>query len=262
MAFWGWVFLGSTLWVLTVRRDEFGAPEGGILSEMGAAYKEMVLVVQLPSVRLLTLVLLTCKAPLAAFDALIPFELLNEPIKVPKEHLATLTTIMLPVGMLTQAYVSNLFADSKPMSIWLLSYKARLAIGVALVGFVVALRMQTSGGGAIAGYMYAFGLVIMVASSMVSSAMFVAQMAFYNRVSDQRIGGTYMTMLNTFSNLGGQWPGTVVLALKGFIEKSPGLDSFTLCCGISAVLGGVWLLLMAPLVTNLQERPIKAWHAS
>ena len=37
-----------------------------------------------------------------------------------------------------------------------------------------------------------------------------------------RIGGTYLTMLNTLANLGAQWPGTVVLALKGAIEKRPG----------------------------------------
>ena len=107
MAFWGWVFLASTIWVLTVRRDEHTKPEAGVLLEMVGAYKEMVMVLRLPSVQLLTLVLLTCKAPLAAFDSLISFELLAAPIKVPKEHLAALATIMLPVGMLAQAYVSK-----------------------------------------------------------------------------------------------------------------------------------------------------------
>ena len=32
--------------------------------------------------------------------------------------------------------------------------------------------------------------------------MFVAEMAFHAKVSDPRIGGTYMTLLNTVSNLG------------------------------------------------------------
>ena len=40
---------------------------------------------------------------------------------------------------------------------------------------------------------------------------FVAQMAFYNRISDPAIGGTYLTMLNTLANLGGQWPGTAAV---------------------------------------------------
>lgn len=30
-------------------------------------------------------------------------------------------------------------------------------------------------------------------------------MAFFAKVSDTRIGGTYMTLLNTLANLGNQW---------------------------------------------------------
>ena len=41
--------------------------------------------------------------------------------------------------------------------------------------------------------------------------MFVAVMAFFARVSDPAVGGTYMTLLNTLSNLGGNWPGTLAL---------------------------------------------------
>jgi PAT family acetyl-CoA transporter-like MFS transporter 1 len=32
--------------------------------------------------------------------------------------------------------------------------------------------------------------------------MFVSQMAFFATVSDPKIGGTYMTLLNTLTNLG------------------------------------------------------------
>ena len=39
--------------------------------------------------------------------------------------------------------------------------------------------------------------------------MYVAIMAFNAKVSDPLIGGTYMTLLNTVSNLGGNWPSTV-----------------------------------------------------
>ena len=41
--------------------------------------------------------------------------------------------------------------------------------------------------------------------------MFVAIMAFFAKVSDPVIGGTYMTLLNTISNLGGNWPATLML---------------------------------------------------
>lgn len=36
--------------------------------------------------------------------------------------------------------------------------------------------------------------------------MFVSVMAFFARISDPSVGGTYMTLLNTVTNLGGNWP--------------------------------------------------------
>lgn len=39
------------------------------------------------------------------------------------------------------------------------------------------------------------------------------QGAFFARVSDVAIGGTYLTLLNTFSNFGGTWPKIFVLQL-------------------------------------------------
>ena len=43
--------------------------------------------------------------------------------------------------------------------------------------------------------------------------MFVSCMAFYARVSDPVVGGTYMTLLNTITNLGGNWPSALALWL-------------------------------------------------
>ncbi|MGH0140292.1 UNVERIFIED_CONTAM: hypothetical protein FKN15_046073 [Acipenser sinensis] len=44
-------------------------------------------------------------------------------------------------------------------------------------------------------------------------SMYVAVMAFHAKVSDPLIGGTYMTLLNTVTNLGGNWPSTLALWL-------------------------------------------------
>lgn len=38
-------------------------------------------------------------------------------------------------------------------------------------------------------------------------------MAFFARISDPLVGGTYMTLLNTVTNLGGNWPATLSLWL-------------------------------------------------
>lgn len=44
-----------------------------------------------------------------------------------------------------------------------------------------------------------------VMHEVASNCMFVAQMAFFSRVSDPVIGGSYMTLLNTIANVGSRW---------------------------------------------------------
>ena len=51
--------------------------------------------------------------------------------------------------------------------------------------------------------------------------MFVSGMAFNAKISDPLIGGTYMTLLNTVSNLGGVWPSSLSLwAVDGLTWKT------------------------------------------
>ena len=42
-------------------------------------------------------------------------------------------------------------------------------------------------------------------------------MAFFARISDPAIGGTYMTFLNTLSNLGNMWPNSFTLWFVDFL---------------------------------------------
>jgi hypothetical protein len=44
-------------------------------------------------------------------------------------------------------------------------------------------------------------------------------MAFNAQISDPKIGGTYMTLLNTLGNLGGNWPATLVLSITDFFNR-------------------------------------------
>lgn len=60
--------------------------------------------------------------------------------------------------------------------------------------------------------------------------MFIAVLAFFSRISDPRFGGTYMTLLNTLSNLGTIWCGFLVLGVVDFLTlKECTLDSQNVC---------------------------------
>jgi PAT family acetyl-CoA transporter-like MFS transporter 1 len=51
-------------------------------------------------------------------------------------------------------------------------------------------------------YYYALAVIIFGLHQVFVYSMFVSQMAFFATVSDPKIGGTYMTLLNTLTNLG------------------------------------------------------------
>ena len=63
-------------------------------------------------------------------------------------------------------------------------------------------------------------------------SMFVATMGFHARISDPVMGGTYMTLLNTVTNLGSKWPGTLVLWLVDIVSLKgcEGVTDLSLDC--------------------------------
>ena len=60
-------------------------------------------------------------------------------------------------------------------------------------------------------YYYALVVLFFAIHQVTLYSMFVSVMAFFAKVSDPAVGGTYMTLLNTVTNLGGNWPSTLAL---------------------------------------------------
>ena len=62
--------------------------------------------------------------------------------------------------------------------------------------------------------------------------MYVASMAFFARISDPTVGGTYMTFLNTLANLGGNWPSTAALYFVDTLTKRQCSNDHTNDCSV------------------------------
>ncbi|XP_061861505.1 acetyl-coenzyme A transporter 1 isoform X2 [Colius striatus] len=117
-------------------------------------------------------------------------------------------------------------------------------------------------------------------------SMYVAIMAFNAKVSDPLIGGTYMTLLNTVSNLGGNWPSTVALWLVDpltvkecagaqghacgtalaaeLCTKAGGscvttLDGYYVESIVCVILGFGWWFLLGPKLKKLQDEGQSSW---
>lgn len=63
--------------------------------------------------------------------------------------------------------------------------------------------------------------------------MFVAIMAFFAKISDSSVGGTYMTLLNTVANFGANWPAMLALYFVDPLtwkKCEGGVESFDNAC--------------------------------
>lgn len=128
--------------------------------------------------------------------------------------------------------------------------------------------------------------------------MYIADMSFFAKISDPLIGGTYMTLLNTISNLGGSWVQTFYLWLVDVISwrrcifdefflnnstltlpldnkcidklekdactKSGGhchidIDGYYIEACINVVYGIIWFYFGRKIILNLQNLPNEEW---
>ena len=133
---------------------------------------------------------------------------------------------------------------------------------------------------------YYFVIIVAYSFHQVSVySMFVAAMSFHAKISDPAIGGTYMTLLNTLANLGGNWPSTLALWLIDYFtlkkckltdlycgndeticDLNTGdlcdkyLDGYYIETAICILIGFAWLFWGRSKLNRLQRLPLRYWH--
>lgn len=142
-----------------------------------------------------------------------------------REDLALTVLIDFPFSILFGYYAAKWSSGNRPLTPWLLAFVGRLLTALLSMGIVA--MFPKSGVG-----IFYFILVIVVhvgtsfmryfleESAYASTVMFVSSSAFYTQIADPIIGGTYLTLLNTISNLGGTWPRYFVLEGVDFFTQA------------------------------------------
>eukprot|EP01087_Luapelamoeba_hula_P018943 TRINITY_DN6192_c0_g1_i2.p1 TRINITY_DN6192_c0_g1~~TRINITY_DN6192_c0_g1_i2.p1 ORF type:complete len:491 (-),score=55.52 TRINITY_DN6192_c0_g1_i2:60-1532(-) len=161
-------------------------------------------ITKLPNVRLLLFMLLIYKIGFMSADSVSALKLIEKGFK--KEDLASFALLEFPFQILFAVIAGKWANSDTPLSAWMTCYKIRIGIAVA-VPVIIYYFPQ----GPITTSYYLLVLSVVLLSSFSSTIMFVCQGGFFNRISDSRIGGTYLTLLNTFSNFGTTWPRFFVL---------------------------------------------------
>ncbi|KHN83662.1 Acetyl-coenzyme A transporter 1 [Toxocara canis] len=159
-------------------------------------------------------VLLTGKFAFAATDGITGLKLIG--MGMPKDKLSSMAVFLTPLQVLLPWMIGKYTASPRPLNVFLLSYPYRIFMGgvfAALVWWTPSFRLPD---GDFPVTLYAIWVIGYCFHQVASYCMFVSMMAFNAQISDPKIGGTYMTLLNTLNNLGGNWPVTLILSLTGF----------------------------------------------
>eukprot|EP00953_Heterococcus_sp_UTEX-ZZ885_P015306 8621-Heterococcus_DN1.PRE.1 len=216
LVFWAVIFLATTLFVWFFkkeRHDESEQEVEGLLE----TYKQLLRCIRLPSVRGLCAVLLTCKVAFAVTDAATSLKLVE--YGMPKEELALMSPVLVALGMVIPLAVGKLTAGPRPLDIFLTGYPLRILVTIAYAAVLplakhvysdeyttaaaaVDANSDSSETAAVKRQFYYALIGAVVLHEIATNFMYVSMMAFFARVSDPAIGGTYMTLLNTVANLG------------------------------------------------------------
>ncbi|CAH0715596.1 unnamed protein product, partial [Brenthis ino] len=291
LLFWGWVFIVTTTFIAIFKHeanDTANTNENQVkgMSDIVNAYKQLYTIVKLPAVRTLALVLFTAKLGFCASDAVSGLKLVEA--GVPREDLALLAIPLVPVQIIMPVILAKHTTGPAPLSLWLKAFPLRLLVG-PLAAALVALTPSLLGNSG-PSYSYLFVLMTLyVFHQTCLYCMFVAVMAFFAKVSDPAVGGTYMTLLNTVSNLGTNWPNTLALwaidhltfktcnakelndntcstQLETEMCKNSGgacetrIDGFYIEVVICLIAGFLWLQWGKRTISRLQRLPATAWQ--
>eukprot|EP00794_Sanderia_malayensis_P015254 gene15254-16828_t len=225
--FWGIVFLVTTSLVMIFKKEkqrqhihsddnDDGGEELGIVQ----TYLVLVKIVKLPAVLEFAIVLLTSRVGFAATDSVTGLKLVEA--GVPKETLAMLAVPLVPIQIILPWIISKYTAGPRPLDMYKKAIPFRLCFGLLFALLVNwTHHVRPAGTESFPFYYYLTILSAYGIHQVTVYTMFVSIMAFHAKISDPLIGGTYMTLLNTVSNLGGVWPSSLSLwAVDGLTWKS------------------------------------------
>ncbi len=243
----------------------------------------------LPTVKLLIILLLTRTITFSASENLTTRKLMKEK-GLNSEHVASLMMFITPISMILPGFISKKTAH-KPLKLYMDAYIPRLLLGVINAAIYYCVP-QIESDMPLPWYLFIIFFILSIAQTIVGTIQFVSIMAFFAKVSDPAIGGTYMTLLNTMANLGSILPNQMILFLINQVswkyckntqahdsidcsslesqmicEKHNGtceiyIDGYYVLVAVCSIFGIFWYRYFTPMVLWLEARPEKEWRVN
>ena len=113
---------------------------------------------------------------------------------------------MIFVKIFLTLFVTRFTVGPRPMNVWIITFPLRLffCLALTLLVFMAPLVMLENGG--FPTIFYGAIITVFALDRAMSLAMWVAVIAFFARISDPKMGATYMSFFTTLNSLGTRWP--------------------------------------------------------
>ncbi|KAL1925645.1 uncharacterized protein VTP21DRAFT_528 [Calcarisporiella thermophila] len=204
LLFWAVLYFSITFILIFMKKEE---RHHSTEDDMGISgvYTTIIGVIKMPHIQTFICILLLAKIGFICNEAVTGLKLLELGFK--KEDLALAVLIDFPFQIIFGYYSARWSQGPRPLLPWLFAFYGRLAF--AIIGMLVV-RAFPSNGKVSLPY-FCLVIISMVLSNFTSTVQLVSISAFMTGIADPIIGGTYMTLLQTFNNFGGTWPKFFVL---------------------------------------------------
>jgi MFS transporter, PAT family, solute carrier family 33 (acetyl-CoA transportor), member 1 len=187
MEFWGWVYLIVTFGLVILKKEDKTKEREGIME----VYRSMVGVLKLRNIHTLIIIMLIAKLGFVTNDAVTNLKLLDKGFG--QANLALVVLIDFPFEISLGYYAGKWSAQYTPLRLWCWAFAARL---LAAVFAQITIMIYPSN--PVPTWYMIVVILEHIYSTFMSTIMFVAGSAFFARIADPAIGGTYMTMLATY----------------------------------------------------------------
>ncbi|EKX72980.1 conserved hypothetical protein [Theileria equi strain WA] len=176
------------------------------------SYKTLMKIIFLKPVRIMAFLLLTKKI---FFSPEEPADLKLLGNGLPKDMFALARPILVPIEIIFPPIISIYINQYGASSVMLRGLYAHLLELIASTVFIVitGIYYKEERGRILRLLYYGVFISMLVFRQIVKMVINVADVAWFATVSDPKIGGTYMTLLNTFSNIGYLWPSSLAFLL-------------------------------------------------
>lgn len=210
LTIWGAIYLITTILVGLFKKEDRTRVDEGILH----VYQSMYKVLKLKNIQSLIFIHCIAKFAFQANEAVTNLKLVEKGLS--REDLALTVLIDFPFEIVFGYYAAKWSTAEAPLRPWMMGFIGRL--GFAFLSMLSVMMFPKSGTYGL-GYLLVV-IIVHVIGSFMSTVQFVSINAFHTQIADPVIGGTYMTTLNTISNLGGQWPRLLILAGVDYFTKA------------------------------------------